>query len=57
MTFLYGLCICIIILLIVCIRCLLVGVKDICLELAGIFNLVSDIRYELTKQNDMDERM
>jgi len=54
MIFLYFLCICIIILLIIGIRCLLDGFKDLCYELAGIYNLVSDIRCLLQKNEDTE---
>jgi len=52
MIIIYALCICIILLLIICIRCLLVGIKDLCLELAGIYNLLNDIRYMLSEQDE-----
>lgn len=56
MILLYALCICIILLLIVCIRSIAVGVKDLVYELAGIYNLLSDIRYRLQDNRDDEER-
>lgn len=56
MILLYVLCICIIILLIICIRSIAVGVKDLVYEVAGIYNLVSDIRCRLKDNEDDEDR-
>lgn len=56
MILLYVLCICIIILLIICIRSIAVGVKDLVYEVAGIYNLVSDIRCRLQDNEDDEDR-
>lgn len=56
MTLMYILCVCIIILLIICIRSITVGVKDLVYELAGIYNLVSDMRCRLQDNEDDKER-
>lgn len=52
MILLYGLCICIILLLLICIRSIVVGIKDLVYELAGIYNLLSDIRCRLQNNED-----
>lgn len=54
MIFFNLLCVCIIVLLIVGIRCLIDGIKDLCYELAGIYNLVSDIRCQLTEKDELN---
>lgn len=56
MIFLYFLCICIVILLIIGVRCLMDGIKDLCYEMAGIYNLVSDIRCQLTKEDELNRK-
>jgi len=56
MILLYVLGICIILLLLICIRSIAAGVKDLVYELAGIYNLLSDIRCQLQNNEDDEER-